>query len=66
MSRTVSTTASCKNCGGTVIIEVTGLPDVMPPHTGQTGGIVSKPCPKCYQTSVYSYTIYEHQFRDLR
>jgi hypothetical protein len=66
MSKTVSTSASCKHCGGTVIIEVTGLPDDMPSHTGRSGGVTSKMCPKCHKTSNYSYEIREHQFKSLR
>jgi hypothetical protein len=66
MSRIVSTTAACKHCGGTVIIEVTGLPDIMPSHTGRTGGVTSKSCSKCHKTSSYSFEIREHQFKYLR
>ena len=66
MQKSVSTTASCKHCGGTIIIEVTGLPNEMPPHTGQTGGVTSKSCGKCHKTSNYSYEIREFRFVNLR
>jgi hypothetical protein len=39
MYRTVITGASCKNCGGTVLIIVTGLPDVMPHYKRHSGGV---------------------------
>lgn len=62
----VTTSATCKHCGGTVIIEVTGIPINMPSHTGRTGGVTSKACGKCHKTSMYSYEIREGQFTTLR
>ena len=61
-TKTVTVTASCKNCGGTVIIEKQLVTDT----TNQTGGITSKMCPKCWKSSSYSFTMKNGQFVILR
>lgn len=65
-TKTVSTSASCKNCGSTVIIEVTNIPIDQPSYEGRTGGITSKPCGKCHKTSNYVYEIKGGQFTSLK
>jgi hypothetical protein len=61
----ISTSANCKHCGGTIIVEVTGVPVDMPSHQGRTGGVTSRACGKCHKTSIYSYEIREGHFTRL-
>lgn len=38
----ISTSANCKHCGGTIIVEVTGVPVDMPSHQGRTGELLQE------------------------
>jgi RNase P subunit RPR2 len=59
---TKSVTVSCKNCGATVILELHNVNE----NTNQVGGVVTRACQKCYQTSVYDYRMQNGQFTELR
>jgi len=65
-TKTLTSSASCKHCGGTVIIEITNVPIDMPSHTGMSGGVTSRMCGKCHKTSSYIYEINNGQFTLLR
>lgn len=63
-TRSLTSSAACKHCGGTVIIEVTNIdPDA---NHGYSGGVTSKSCGKCHKTSSYTYEISKGQFTRLR
>lgn len=65
-TRSLTTSAACKHCGATVIIEVTNIPIDMPEYQGRMGGVTSKPCPKCHKASQYTFEIKGGQFTRLR
>ncbi len=65
-TKTLTTTASCKHCGGTVILEVQNVPADQTAQQSRSGGVSSKPCAKCHKTSSYSYQIRGGQFSALR
>jgi predicted nucleic-acid-binding Zn-ribbon protein len=62
MTKTVTSSVSCKHCGATVMVEKQNVNDTV----SLTGGITSSSCPKCHRTSSYTYQIKGGQFTQLR
>lgn len=62
ISKTLTTTVGCKHCGSTVILEKQNVYV----ESSEIGGVNTKSCPKCHQTSIYICEIKQGQFTDIR
>ena len=62
ISKTVTSAVTCKNCGGTVMVEKQNVTET----TNQSGGISTKMCPKCNKTSSYTFEMHNGQFTNFR
>jgi RecJ-like exonuclease len=56
-TKTVTTAASCKHCGGTVMIRITSIFIDDNKARSSSGGVSSSMCSKCNKTSMYTYSI---------
>lgn len=60
--KTLRITVSCKNCGGTVILEKQNVPS----KGSSACGVTTRGCSKCHKTSSYAIRIRDGEIIDIR
>ena len=64
-TKSLTTSATCKHCGGTIILKIDNIPVDQTAQQARSGG-VSASCPKCHKSSSYSYRVKGGQIDELR